>query len=71
MTTKRASILFRNLYKILFDNLDRGLPVEQEQYLLEHIKMYIIHNLGTYSGTRYIQKMEQDETLRYIIDNCF
>ena len=71
MTTKRASILFRNLYKTMFDHLDCGLPVEKEQYLLEHIKMYIIHNLGDYCGTRYIQKMEQDETLRFIIDYCF
>ena len=71
MTTKRASILFRNLYKILFDNFDCGLPVEKEQYLLEHIKMYIIHNLGDYAGRRYIQKMEQDETLRFIINYCF
>ena len=71
MTTKHASTLFRNLYKTLFDNLDRGLPVEKEQYLLEHIKMFIIHNLGDYCGARYIQKMEQDETLRYIIDYCF
>lgn len=71
MTTKRASMLFRNLYKTLFDNLDRGQSVEEEQYLLEHIKMYLIHNLGEYCGTRYIQKMEQDETLRYIIDYCF
>lgn len=71
MTTKRASILFRGLYKTLFDNLDRGQSVEEEQYLLEHIKMYLTHNLGEYSGTRYIQKMEQDETLRWIIDTCF